>query len=150
MQLLQIVVLTTRRELTQLCAGLALSTKTTHDANLEAQSQSKMPTWRPKAGPGGEVGGPKLVQEPNLEALLGRIQITLGRFQKTLRRFQKTWTLRRPKKPTWTPQDPPGGQLGGRKASQEADLGGKGRPRTPTWSQNATKRVQNGAKRLQK
>ena len=37
-------------------------------------------------------------------------------------------------------EDDPGRQLGGRKAPQEADFGGKRRPRTPTWSENGAKR----------
>ena len=43
------------------------SQKPDQEANLEAQSWPRRPTWRPKSDLGGQLGGPKLTQEANLE-----------------------------------------------------------------------------------
>ena len=59
-QLLQIVVLTTRCQL----GGQKLA----QEAKLEAQRWPRRPTWRPTSDLGGELGGPKLTLEANLEA----------------------------------------------------------------------------------
>ena len=85
---------------------------------MEAQSWPRRPTWRSKSDLGGQVGGPKLTQEANLE--------------------------------TKTPKDPPGPQLGGRKAPQEADFEGKRRPRMRTWSEHGAKRRPKGSPEVPK
>ena len=45
--------------------------KPPRDANLEAQSLPRIPTWTPKALPDPQVGGPKPFQNPNMEAQSG-------------------------------------------------------------------------------
>ena len=85
--------------------------KPDQEANLEAKSWLRSPTWRSKSDLGGQLGGPKLTQEATSETQAGKeANLDTQRF--------------------------PGRQLGGRKAPQEADFGGKRRPRAPTWSEN--------------
>ena len=92
------------------------------DANLEAQSQTQS-QCKPKSDLGGQLGGPKLTQEANLEGQGGQL------------RGPKT-----PRTPTWRPKGPPGGRLGGQRAAQDANLerkcSEKGAQMEPRGSQN--------------
>ena len=83
--------------------------KPDQEANFEAKSWPKRPTWRSKSDLGGQLGGPKLTQEANSETQASR-------------------------EANLEAQRPLEGELRGRKAPQEADFGNKRRPRTPTWT----------------
>ena len=107
---------------------------------MDVQSQTQRPTWRLKAGPGGQLGGPKLAQEANLEAKirpkgqLGRPKLTQeASLEAQAAKEANLEAPRPPRRPTWRPKGSPGGRLGRRRA-----------PQTPTWSQNGAKRAPQG------
>ena len=99
--------------------------KPDQEANLEAQSWLRSPTWRSKSDLGGQLGGPKLTQEATSE--------TQARKEANLD------AQRSPRTPTWRPKGSPGGRLWMQKAAQDANLERK-------WSKKASQREPRGSK----
>ena len=79
----------------------------------------------PKSDLGGQLGGPKLTQETNLEAQAAK-EANLE-------------VPRPPRRRTCRPKGPPRGRLGRPKAVQDANL-------DPKWSENASQREPRGSK----
>ena len=99
--------------------------KPDQEANLEAKSWLRSPTWRSKSDLGGQLGGPKLTQEATSE--------TQARKEANLD------AQRSPRTPTWRPKGSPGGRLWMQKAAQDANLERK-------WSKKASQREPRGSK----
>ena len=99
--------------------------KPDQDANLEAKSELRSPTWRSKSDLGGQLGGPKLTQEATLE--------TQARKEANLdaQRCSRT--------PTWRPKGSPGGRLWRQNAAQDANL-------QPKWIEKRSQREPRGSK----